>query len=109
VGADKDPRQADLMELAYADALGQDCDLCMRVHKQKDQPPTRKSSSCPSPALERASSTHFVINGVPAVNFHFKRDQITDPNNPTPPPSGKPSGGEAAGSEAVAVATWVQP
>jgi replicative DNA helicase len=114
--ASKDPKQADLMELAYADALGQDCDLCMRVHKQKD-PSTHEDELVLSfPGSREGKLDNFVINGVPAVNFHFKRATVTDPNAPTPAPqpSGgggqRSSGGNGVGRNvAVVPSNWRQP
>jgi replicative DNA helicase len=99
-GADKDPRKADLAELAYADALGQDCDLCMRVHKQKDTMTHEDELVLSFPGSREGKLEAFVINGVPAVNFHFKRAQISDPNNPdssAPPTGGGGGGGHGKG------------
>lgn len=100
-GADKDPKKADLAELAYADALGQDCDLCLRIHKQKDQS-THEWEIVLSIAGGRETQLDaFVINGMAATNFHFKRAMVNDPNNPQPAPTqggGKKGGGNNGGN-----------
>lgn len=76
--ADKDPKKADLMELAYADALAQDCDLCIRVFKHVD-PTTHNLELALSIAGGRETTLDgFVIHGVPATNFEFKRATLMD-------------------------------
>lgn len=87
-GASKDPRQADLAELAYADAIAQDCDLCMRVHKQEDKVSHETEIILTFPGARESKLDGFVIHGVPATNFNFKRAQLTDPNAPSPQPTG---------------------
>lgn len=79
----KDPndKEADLSELAYADALAQDCDLAIRVHKQRDQ--NKETELVLSiPGSREGKLDGFVIHGHPAVNFTFKRMEIRDPNDP---------------------------
>lgn len=97
-GADKDPTKADLAELAYADALAQDCDLCMRVTSKKD--PTTKETEIilTFPGARDSVLDGFVINGMPAVNFGFKRTQIVDPNAPPTQQGGGNSGSSGGGS-----------
>lgn len=78
--ADKDPKKADLIELAYADALAQDCDLCMRVYKAVD-PTTHQLELAISIAGGRETTLDgFVIHGIPATNFEFKRATLVDPS-----------------------------
>ena len=81
-GADKDPKKADLAELAYADAIAQDCDLCLRVHKQKDQNSQDWEIVLSIPGGRETQLDGFVINGMAATNFGFKRATFADPNNP---------------------------
>jgi replicative DNA helicase len=77
--ADKDPKKADLVELAYADALAQDCDLCIRVFKHVD-PTTHNLELALSVAGGRETTLDgFVIHGIPATNFEFKRGNLSDP------------------------------
>lgn len=117
-GAAKDPKQADLAELAYADAIAQDCDLCMRVHKQKDTTTQENEIVLSFPGMREGTLEAFVIHGVPATNFYFKRATITDPNNPQPAPtSGGQGGGNGGGgrgqsqsrSVPVLPSNWRQP
>ena len=97
-GAAKDPKQADLAELAYADALAQDCDMCMRVHKQKDTTTQENEIVLSFPGMREGTLDAFVVHGVPATNFFYKRATVTDPNNPQPPPtSGGGQGGGGGG------------
>lgn len=91
-GASKDPAQADLAELAYADALSQDCDLCMRVSKQKDTSTGENEIVLSFPGSREGTLEHFVIHGLPAVNFGYKRATVKDPNNPQ-------SGGQGGGGQ----------
>lgn len=79
-GADKDPKKADLAELAYADAIAQDCDLCLRVHKQKDQNTQEWEIVLSIPGGRETQLDGFVINGMAATNFAFKRATFNDPN-----------------------------
>lgn len=94
-GADKDPKKADLAELSYADALGQDCDLCLRVHKQKDQASQDNEIVLSIAGGRETLLDAFVIHGQPGTNFSFKRAMVIDPNNP--PPQQAPSGGGKKG------------
>jgi replicative DNA helicase len=95
--AESDPKKADMMELAYADALAQDCDLCIRVSKQMDQATHELELVLSIPGSREGTLDAFVIHGVPASNFNFKRTQISDPQNtpqvPTAPTGGKKGGG----------------
>lgn len=109
-GASKDPKQADLAELSYADALGQDCDLCMRVTKQKDQSSNENEIVLSFPGSREGILENFVIHGIPATNFTYKRATVVDPSNPQ---SSQPqSGGSGRGSTkitAVLPTTWRNP
>ncbi len=97
-GADKDPKKADLAELAYADALAQDCDLCMRVHKQKDQGSHEWEIVLSIPGGRDTQLDAFVINGMAATNFGFKRANVVDPNNPQSAQSNSNNGGNKKSS-----------
>lgn len=99
-GADKDPKKADLAELAYSDALAQDCDLCLRVHKQKDPTTHEWEIVLSIPGGRETQLEAFVINGMAATNFEFKRATVTDPNAPQQPqqPSGNGKGGGGKGN-----------
>ncbi len=74
-------KEADLSELAYADALAQDCDLAMRVHKQKSKAGDLELIIS-IPGSREGKLDGFVINGYPATNFTFKRLEMKDPNEP---------------------------
>ena len=99
-GADKDPKKADLSELAYADAIAQDCDLCMRVHKQKDQSSQDWEIVLSIPGGRETQLDAFVIHGQAATNFGFKRAIVGDApgTNPTIPPKGGGGGSGKGGS-----------
>lgn len=84
-GADKDPKKADLAELAYADAIAQDCDLCLRVHKQKDQNTNDWEIVLSIPGGRETQLDGFVVNGMACSNFEFKRASFTDPNQAPQP------------------------
>lgn len=112
-GADKDPQKADLAELAYADALGQDCDLCMRVHKQKDTTTHENEIVLSFPGSREGILDSFVIHGVPATNFLYKRATVKDPAaapQPTNGTTGNSGGGRKGASGATILPTnWRQP
>lgn len=96
-GADKNPKNADLAELAYADALGQDCDLCMRVSKQKDQTSQDWEIVMSIAGGRETQLDAFVIFGCAATNFGFKRALIVDPNAPQPANPGNGGGKKGGG------------
>lgn len=107
-GADKDPKKADLAELSYADALGQDCDLCLRVHKQKDQASQDNEIVISIAGGRETLLDAFVIHGHPGTNFGFKRAMVVDPNNPQPQQqsSGKKGGGGNSNSGPPVLPGW---
>lgn len=88
-GADKDPKKADLAELAYADAIAQDCDLCIRVHKQKDQQTNDFEIVLSIPGGRETQLEGFVVHGLAASNFEFKRATFQDPAQVQQQPQGK--------------------
>lgn len=83
VGVTQANRQADkakgvdLTELAYADALGQDADVVMRVSKRElidEQTKMRRAElDLTFPGVREAALEGLVINGVPATDFSFNR------------------------------------
>ena len=76
------PKEADVAELAFADALGQECDMAIRVKKEKD-PQTHEPEVIMSfPAAREYEVENIVIHGIPGVNFGFKRVWVpqADPN-----------------------------
>ena len=107
-GADKDPKKADLSELAYADAIAQDCDLCLRVHKQKDQATNDWEIVISIPGGRETQLDSFVINGCAAHNFQFKRLIVSaDPNNnPQQNPASGPPGGKKGGNPPPIIPSW---
>jgi replicative DNA helicase len=92
-GADKDPKKADLAELAYADAIAQDCDLCLRVHKQKDQQTHDWEIVLSIPGGRETQLDGFVVHGMASTNFEFKRATFTDPNQQQQPQQQNQGGG----------------
>ena len=97
--ATKDGKGADLAELAYADSLAQDCDLCIRVHKQKDQATHEPELVLSFPGARETSLEAFVIHGIPATNFTFKRNTVQDPNAPQQPQGGGGGGTGGGGGK----------
>ncbi len=100
-GADKDPKKADLTELAYADAIAQDCDLCLRVHKQKDQQTNDFEIVLSIPGGRETQLDGFVVHGMASTNFEFKRATFTDPaqQQQQPPPGQSNGGGQKQGKQ----------
>lgn len=93
-GADKDPKKADLAELAYADALAQDCDLCLRVNKQKDQSTNDFEIVISIPGGRETLLDGFVVHGMAGSNFDFKRATFTDPAQQGQPQTQQQGGGQ---------------
>ncbi len=90
--ADKNPNKADMAEIAYAYAIAQDCDLCMRVQKQKDQSTKDWEIVISIPGGRETQLDGFVIHGMAATNFGFKRATFSDQeqeaqDSPAPPSS----------------------
>lgn len=108
--ADKDPKKADLAEIAYADAVAQDCDLCIRVHKQKDGSSGEPELVLSIPGSREGKLDALVIHGIPAVNFCYKRATIVDPNNPqngsNSNGSGNSRGNGSSRGQAVVPTNW---
>lgn len=75
-------KEADLSELAYADALAQDCDMAMRVHKQPLKETNETELILSIPGSREGKLDGFVIYGEPATNFSQKRREMKDPNAP---------------------------
>jgi len=71
-GAQKDAKDADLQELAYADAIGQDCDMAIRVQKREDPHTKENELVLGFPGTREGKLEAFVIHGIPATNFDFK-------------------------------------
>lgn len=76
-GSAKSDAESDLDELAYADALGQDCDMAMRVKKRKDPQTGENELILGFPGTRDSALEGFVIHGEPATNFRFKTSIIT--------------------------------
>lgn len=90
--ADKDPKKAAMTELAYAYAIAQDCDLCLRTQKQIDQNTRDWEIVISIPGGRETKLEGFVINCMPASNFNFKRAHFTSTEQQEqqpPPPSSK--------------------
>lgn len=101
-GADKDPKKADLAELAYADAIAQDCDLCFRVHKQKDQQTGEWEIVLSIPGGRETQLEGFVVHGVAGTNFEFKRATFNDPSQAQQQQTQQPSGGGGGNKQSKA-------
>lgn len=95
--AKSSPKDADVSELSFADALGQECDMAIRVQKNKD-PQTHENEIIMSfPKSREYEIENVVIHGMPGVNFGFKRLWIPptqDPNDQQQKDSHKQSGGQ---------------
>lgn len=79
-------KEADLSELAYADALAQDCDMAIRVSKQKDKDGSTELVMS-IPGSREGKLDGFVIHGYPASNFSQKRLNIRDADDPANQPA----------------------
>lgn len=100
--SNKDPKLADLDEISYADSIGQDCDLCLRAHKQKDKTSQEWEIVVSVPGARNCKLDGFVIHFVPSTNLEFKRefeDQSQQQTGSTPTPPNSPSNGSGKGGK----------
>lgn len=104
--AKSSPKDADISELAFADALGQECDMAIRVKKEKD-PQTHENEIVLSfPKTREYEVANVVIHGHPGINFDFKRlwiPQAQDPNTSNGSGSGNKNGAQTGGRQTVVV------
>lgn len=70
--ADKSHKNADLAEIAYADALAQDCDLAIRVQKRINKETGLPELILALPGMREGDLDAFMIHATPAVDFSFK-------------------------------------
>ncbi len=93
-GASKDAAAADLDELAYADAIGQDTDLAIRVQAREDPATKENEIILGFPGTRESKLNAFSIHGTPATDFSFKSEVVT----PTTPPASGPQQGKSSSS-----------
>jgi replicative DNA helicase len=70
--ADKNAKKADLEEIAYADAIGQDADFTIRVQKRIDKSTKEPEVVLAFPGSREVDLDAFLIHGIPALNFGMK-------------------------------------
>lgn len=95
--ADKNARNADLEEIAYADAIGQDADFTIRVQKRIDKDTKEPELVLAFPGSREVDIDGFVIHGIPALNFSLKSMNIGSQDEPDDD-GGKKGGGKKGGS-----------
>lgn len=78
--ADKDVRNADVSEIAYSDALGQDTDFSVRVGKRIDKATKEPELVMAFPGSRETDLDALLIHGIPAVNFQLKSTFVSDPD-----------------------------
>lgn len=76
--ADKSGKNADLDEIAYADAIGQDADFVIRVHKRIDAQTKEPEIILGFPGSRETDLDAFLIHGIPALNFSFKSRRVSE-------------------------------
>lgn len=77
--ADKDVKNADVSEIAYSDALGQDTDFSIRVGKRIDKATKEPELVMAFPGSRETDLDALLIHGIPAVNFQLKSTFVSDP------------------------------
>ena len=78
--ADKDVRNADVSEIAYTDALGQDTDFSIRVGKRIDKSSKEPELVLAFPGSRETDLDALLIHGIPALNFGLKSTFVVDPD-----------------------------
>lgn len=77
--ADKDVKNADVSEIAYSDALGQDTDFSMRVGKRMDKSSREPELVLAFPGSRETDLDALLVHGLPALNFNLKSTFVADP------------------------------
>lgn len=93
--ADKNAANADLGEIAYADSLGQDCDLAIRVQKRINKDSKLPELVMALPGMREGDLDAFLINAIPAVDFTFKSAVVGDNGEEDDHKGGGGGGGRA--------------
>jgi replicative DNA helicase len=88
------PKEADVSELAFADALGQECDMAIRVKREIDEQTKEAEIIMSFPASREYEVDNVVIHGMPGINFGYKRMYVP-PATPAPEQKGNKKSGEA--------------
>lgn len=70
--ADKNMKNANLDEIAYSDAIGQDTDFSIRVQKRIDKDTKEPEIVLAFPGSREVEMDELLIHGIPAVNFGLK-------------------------------------
>jgi replicative DNA helicase len=108
-------KEADLDEIAYADAIGQDCDLAIRVKKQRDKETGEPELMLQFPGTREGTLEAFVIHGKPATDFSYKRAvmseeyQQQDENKPRGKRGGKKDTRSQFVGFGTGTASWTKP
>ncbi len=82
--ADKNVRNADVSEIAYSDALGQDTDFSIRVGKRKDKSTKEPELVLAFPGSRETDLDALLIHGIPAINFSLKSTFVSDAEREDP-------------------------
>jgi len=75
--AKTNPKDADVSEIAYSDALGQDTDFSIRVTKRMDEQNGNPELVLSFPGSRETDLDAFLINAIPALNFDLKSLHVT--------------------------------
>ncbi len=78
--ADKDVKNANVDEMAYSDALGQDTDFSIRVVKREDKSTREPELALGFPGTREADLDALLIHGIPALNFSLKSTFVANPD-----------------------------
>ena len=79
--ATKDVKNADVSEMAYSDAIGQDTDFSIRVHKRIDKSTGEPELAFGFPGSRETDLDSFLIHAIPAVNFGLKSTVVVTEND----------------------------
>jgi len=90
--ADKNMKNANLDEIAYSDAIGQDTDFSIRVQKRFDKATKEPELVLAFPGSREVDMDELLIHGIPAINFALKSTVVvhTDDSDTTHDATSKP-------------------
>lgn len=89
--ADKNPKNANLDEIAYSDAIGQDTDFSIRVQKRMDKATKEPELILAFPGSREVDMDELLIHGIPAINFGLKSTVVVHSDDDSGDKESKPT------------------
>lgn len=107
--ADKNANKADVGDIAYADAIGQDTDFSIFVNKRMDKATKEPEIAMGFPGSREADLDGILINAIPALDFTLKSEFIVsegDSNQNSKGPGGPGNGVNHSTAPNLPIRSW---